>query len=194
MKKLFLFLFVVFLSLDVLSQNYTFQSSNYYVSKQSSIIRNIYDTVFTKEANKFDNAVYLELGGIGYLSLNYEMQFKSQDIISFSLGWNDLEVNELKGGDSNPFLLIHGMYLHIFGSGPSYFEIGIGASYGILDLRYFEYHTELKESESQHQINGMIGYRRQRNEGFLFRAGLTPMLTAGYIYPFIGLSFGYKFK
>ncbi|MDF1548142.1 MAG: hypothetical protein P1P88_10000, partial [Bacteroidales bacterium] len=65
------------------------------------------------------------------MSLNNEIQFKSQDIISFALGWNDLEVNISKSGDSYPFLLVHGMYLRIFGPGSSYFEIGIGATYGM---------------------------------------------------------------
>lgn len=177
--------------MEILSRDLTLQGNNDLDLKSNNIIEIQSDTVQLSETNKRGHAAYLELGGFGYLSVNYELQFKLRNIISFALGWNDLEVKESKGGDSNPFLGVRGMYLHLFGSGPSYFEIGIGAAYGLLDLKYFEIHNEVRESKSS--LNGVIGYRRQGNEGFLFRAGFTPVVTNGSIYPLIGLSFGYKF-
>ena len=193
MKNLYLIFFIVTLSFDAISQNYFQQSDNYFASTHPGKIVVKNDTALIKEKNEIGNAFYLELGGMGYLSANYEFALTRNSKVSAALGWNDMEVKESKGGDSNPFLLVRGMYLHLFGKGPSYFELGIGCSYALVDLRYFEIHRELRDSEWQLMINGMIGYRRQIKDGFLFRAGLTPLVANDWIYPFFGLSFGYSF-
>jgi len=57
MKKLFLLIFIVFQSINVLSQNYTFQTNAYFVSKLQSIKEIQCDTLKLNGTNKFGNAL-----------------------------------------------------------------------------------------------------------------------------------------
>jgi len=196
MKKIQFFIFALFLSSGVLSQDYFSMLDNKFFSLHHYHNREALpaDTVQQRDKNELGSAFFLELIGRGYMSLNFEYQLIPKNRLSFGLGWNDMEVNATKGGDAYPFLLLHGLYTYIAGKGPSYFEIGLGATYAFFDIRNFEFHNEFAKGESPFSLNGVVGYRRQIKEGFLFRAGFTPLLQIpGFdFWPLIGLSFGYS--
>ena len=77
------------------------------------------------------------------------------------------------------------MYYSLFGNEPSFFEIGAGMSVSL--NREWEY------IKTPMDLHGVIGYRRQKENGFLFRAGFTPFIQLPDEFcPLIGFSFGYS--
>ena len=129
-------------------------------------------------------AVYFELIGKGIFSPNIDFRIKNNH--RFSIGITLLEYGVGEDGDATKQYLSPGiMYYYIIGVGPSYFETGVGVSTSpCWNEDYYE---------SPISLHGVIGYRHQKKDGFLFRAGFTPFYRVnGVFFPLIGLSFGYS--
>jgi len=137
-------------------------------------------------------AAFIEIAGRGYFSLNYEFRLIRSHRLSLGLGWNDMEVNlSAEEHDTHPYLILCAQYAYLFGRGPSYFELGGGFSYAFLDMSEFSIPGDTYEEPFA--ITGVIGYRRQVPNGFLFRVGFTPGFSPpDDFFPLIGLSFGYS--
>lgn len=153
------------------------------------------DDIILEDEGHYGPAVYIELAGRGYLSLNYEFPVLDKSRLSFGLAWNDMEVNipdEMH--ESFPFLLATCMYSRLFSNEPSFFELGVGGTYAFLDLQHLEIPGDLYENEDALGIGAFIGYRYQSPKGFLFRVGFMPSLSipSSDFWPLGGLSFGYS--
>jgi len=140
-------------------------------------------------------AAYFEFLGRGYYSLNFEMPVGLGNRLSFGISMNDMEVNISDDEhDSFSCLIAMGMFSHLFGKGPHYFELGAGLSYTFLDIQNWQFPVDLHESEDPFALNGFAGYRYQGKKGFLFRIGFTPLITIpqGNLWPLGGISAGYS--
>jgi len=144
-------------------------------------------TLFPLTANGKDGnpgtAVYLELIGKGFFSPNIDFRINNKH--RFSIGLTLLEYG-VGDGDATKLYLSPGiMYYFVNGDGPSFFEVGAGVS------TTSRWNKDYRES--RFSLHGVIGYRYQRKDGFLFRAGFTPFYRVnGVFFPLIGLSFGYS--
>lgn len=159
------------------------------------------DTVIRK------NAIYLELAGRGYFSLNYERGWGNRFAhrVSGGFGWNhhetlfspeEIEMYQLEGDhEVLPYLSFFAQYSHLFGKKRSKFELGAGTVITFLDLARFRLASHLYETESYVNIYPVIGYRFEGDKGFLFKFTFNPLiqLPQGYFWPIPGISFGYKF-
>lgn len=123
-------------------------------------------------------AVFVELLGKGFLSLNID--FRRKESYAITIGFQPMEV-----------LMPEIIYYH-FGGERHRFELGGGFSAGLNN----------KLEMSGVLIHGVIGYRSQKKNGLFFRAGLTPLYVIFFdkdnensnkLYPFVGLSWGYSF-
>jgi len=136
------------------------------------------------------NSIYLELMGSGGLySLNYDRMFTPN--IGGRIGFSYFSFTS-----DNFFFPSVDMYMfpislnYFAGEGNSKFEIGSGVTIVTGTADWFG----VKGSGSA--IAGIfnIGYRYQQSEGgFLFRIGLTPILSSTGIHPWGGLSIGTAF-
>lgn len=140
------------------------------------------------KAQTHGNNVYVELGGPGVASVNYDMRFqKKEDGLGFRAGIGGFSID----GSSALFVPLGLNYL-ISKDQKNYFEFGGGI-------------TIVSANESSHygdenDFNATFGhlyfgYRRQpKKGGFLFRAGVVPIFGKGFFFPFYaGVSCGYKF-
>ncbi len=148
------------------------------------------------------HAVYVELIGNGLLySLNYEYRFNEQwnARVGASLVPVDTrtppttpdEFIAYVDQDLDPAVLMPLLINRLFGSGRHQLEIGAGA------LLVFAPENQTLESDfligGRMLVTGVVGYRYQHERGFLFRAGLTPAVTASSLGTLAGISFGYAF-
>ena len=119
-------------------------------------------------------AFYLEMGGKFFSSLNIDFGINESN--RFSLGVSPVY------GDIVPSII----YYHLGGK-KSRFELGCGIGYIIILTEEVE-HEEFKDIT----LHGVIGYRYQKKNGFIFRAGFTPIFFFDKFIPWIGISFGYS--
>ena len=135
-------------------------------------------------------SLFVEFGGKGYYSINFDFSLKDNHRLGFGITELDYSYfDKSKGQVESSFFSPGVMYYYLNGKGPSYFELGggISASYRVdLDYSY----------DSQDHIlslHGVVGYRYQKPKGFLFRAGFTPFYRPNvWILPLIGISAGYS--
>lgn len=121
-------------------------------------------------------ALFAELGGKGWLSLNVDYRIK--ETFSISAGIAGIE----EGIAPN----VMGYY---FGGKRRRFETGGGLSLNFSNGGPYNVF-----------VHGVVGYRLQKKKGLLFRAGFTPMVVlplteegnAAFI-PWLGISLGYCF-
>ncbi|MBN1158495.1 MAG: hypothetical protein JXA61_03875 [Bacteroidales bacterium] len=139
---------------------------------------------------------YIELGGKGYCSANIDFRLKQNHRVSLFLSVNDYVVWDISENSSETKKLSTAgfMYNYIKGKSKSFFELGIGISTSVrLDLKYDEM-PDTGYKGSPLNIHGFIGYRYQKPNGLLFRAGLTPLYNLGnFPLPILGISIGYSF-
>lgn len=132
-------------------------------------------------------AVYFELLGKGFFSSNID--FRIKDNHRFSIGITLLEYGGEKEKNEiwpeEKYFLSPGiMYYFITGVGPRYFEVGAGVNISPWNIDYYE---------SRFTLHSVIGYRYQKKDGKLFRAGFTPLYRVnGEFFPLFGFSFGYS--
>ncbi|MBN1293370.1 MAG: hypothetical protein JXB48_16135, partial [Candidatus Latescibacteria bacterium] len=141
--------------------------------------------LFAQEQDSYPGtAVYFELIGKGWFSPNIDFRIKDNHRFSIGLTLLEYEVGE-NGNETKDYFSPSIMYYLITGDGPSYFEVGAGAS---ATSRWNEDYNESRIS-----LHGGIGYRHQKKDGFLYRVGFTPFYRVnGVFFPLFGLSFGYS--
>lgn len=130
-------------------------------------------------------AVYVELGGPGLASINYDMRFaKRDDGLGFRVGLGGFSID----GESVVFFPAGLNYL-LTKDKRNYFEIGGGATFVAASSDY----TDDTFSTTFGHLS--FGYRLQpRDGGFLFRAAVVPIFNSeGFIPYYAGVAFGYKF-
>ncbi len=113
-------------------------------------------------------AFYLELGGKLFYSVNIDFRINKSNRFGFG-------IQPVYG------IIPNVMYYHLRG-GNAKFEIGGGLSV---------IHSG-SEKFTGVLIHGVIGYRYQKKNGLLFRAGFTPVIHSGGFLPWIGVSIGYS--
>jgi hypothetical protein len=154
---------------------------------------------FTVNGQKSAKAVYVELGGAGLASVNFDMRLqKKEDGLGFRVGVGGFSIESDYGyGSSKSSIVTVPMGLtYLLGKDQrNYFEIGAGATL-VFESEKDNYNN-VEETENFSSTFGHLhfGYRLQPvNGGFLFRAGITPVFGDGFFIPyFAGISFGYKF-
>ena len=133
-------------------------------------------------------AVYAELWGKGLIfSVNYDRRFsKRLDGLGFSVGAGYLKVDGV-----GLFSLPVGLN-YLLGKNGKYLELGAGASYFSATISDID-----NASDHGSTVIGTmtIGYRSQPvNGGFMFRAGLNPIIFKNNFIPYWPyISFGYNF-
>ncbi|WP_304235419.1 hypothetical protein [Jiulongibacter sediminis] len=135
-------------------------------------------------------AIYLELGGKGFMSGNFEVPLNSRNRLNLGLTLLDNEFEKEADEEDYPNLVLPTpgvMYFHLSGRGPHYFESGLGLSVSPVFWRKFS------ENDSPLSLHGSLGYRYQKADHFLFRAGFTPFYRVKWAFlPLIGVSLGYS--
>lgn len=133
-------------------------------------------------------AVYAELGGKGFFSVNADFPITLNHRFSFGLTQLDYDIEEYENFQVGPGGALTGslMYYYLVGKEKSFFELGTGFSlYHRLGVDYY--------NDSPLTIHGVIGYRYQKKDGLLFRAGFTPFIRVNSLFlPLIGISLGYS--
>ncbi|WP_262248964.1 hypothetical protein [Parapedobacter soli] len=147
------------------------------------------------EPGKRATSFYVELGGPGFISANYDFRFgETRNGIGarFGIGYFSM--------DDESYLTVPVQLNYLLGKDGNYFEMGIGASYvryAYDDYSWLGGETEQVKHVTENQVMGSLifGYRRQpRDGGFTFRAGLSPILIDGNFIPYLPyMSFGYSF-
>ena len=130
-------------------------------------------------------AVYLELGGPGLISVNYDMRLqKSPDGFGFRAGFGGYSINQ-----SRLVLVPLGFNYITSKNNRDYFEAGAGGT--IVSNSAGSGDGPFKSSFGF--LN--LGYRKQPAEGgYFFRASLVPVFGRGFFWPYYaGVSFGYTF-
>lgn len=157
---------------------------------------NAQENPHTFEAGPRAKTVFVEIGGPGFISANYDFRFaEARNAWGMRAGLGYFAVE----GES--FFTIPLQVNYLLGRGGNYFEMGAGASF--LNLGYTEFSYDgwgsliREEKVNDTQIMGSMtfGYRKQPVDGgFNFRAGLSPVFWKGNFIPYLGyLSFGYSF-
>ena len=124
---------------------------------------------------KPSTSIYFEFGGKGVYSLNVD--FRKKEVQAISIGIQYFEA-------------VWPSVMYYYFSGKRYrFETGLGFSGIITD-----------NGLQGLSLNGVIGYRYQKKNDLIFRAGFTPLFLisltgegSNKFLPFIGLSLGYSF-
>lgn len=124
--------------------------------------------------NESGTAFFFEMGGKWFYSANIDFSINKSN--RYSLGVSPVY------GDIVPTV----MYYHLGGK-KSRFEIGCGIGYVIILTEDVE-HEDFKGIT----FHGVIGYRYQKKNGLLFRAGFTPLIFSDVFLPLVGISFGYS--
>jgi hypothetical protein len=161
-------------------------------------------------------SLFLELGGSGLAySFNYDFRFDSTRIDSWGMrvgaGGYGIE------GDS--FFSVPVLVNKLYGKGPHYFELGIGATlFGYTNERYTYCANGFYDANGMYVCNDVvvnndynfilpvdgnpslmgtmnIGYRKVPVDGgFTWRVNLTPIFNNNGFWPlFAGVGFGYAF-
>ncbi len=140
------------------------------------------------------NSVFLELLGNGGLyTLNYDHKFF--DHVSARLGLEYISLSGDDGGtgtdDRVTIFLAPIMVNYLVGNGNSRLELGAGTYLGGFSG---DVENEVVDGIGGGGFTGTIGYRLQpRDGGFLFRVGITPIISAAGAQLWGGLSLGGTF-
>ncbi len=143
-------------------------------------------------ANAQAKSVYVELGGAGLASVNYDMRLqKKDDGLGFKVGVGGFKVD----GTSALFVPVGLNYL-LGKDGRNFFELGLGITFVSIKESYTYSGGTIDDGNFSTTFgHAFFGYRLQpKDGGFLFRAGVTPIFSKdGFIPYWAGVSFGYKF-
>ena len=132
-------------------------------------------------------SVYVELGGPGLASFNYDTRFTHrQDGIGGRIGIGGFKIDDVTA----VFIPVGVNYL-IGKNNRDYFEIGAGATFVNVKDSYNSGDDAFRSTFGHLSF----GYRLQpANGGFLFRAAIVPVFGDGEFIPYYaGIAFGYKF-
>ena len=147
------------------------------------------------------NAIYVELfGNGGVASINYGRTIAPH--LELRAGWGEWSTEESTDFNAlrKKFNVFPIMLQNVRGQGTHHLELGLGLLLGRLSEEYGTTTGTETTTTTIGDVEGLIGYRRQRPRGgFVFRAGLTPEYAFAGDYPsdgaFLsaGLSFGWAF-
>jgi hypothetical protein len=147
-------------------------------------------------AQKAAKSIFVELGGPGLASLNYDMRLQNkEDGLGFRVGIGGFSVKEQFGTDAQRtgLLTVPVALNYLLGKDKrNYFEMGVGFTYVSLTTKGQAFEKDQFSTSFGHLH---FGYRLQpQNGGFTFRAGITPVFNSnGFVPYYASLSFGYKF-
>jgi len=133
-------------------------------------------------------SLYSEFLGKGFFSINADFSINFNHRFSFGLTWLDYDFMDYEnyhvGKNGAPTAGL--MYYYLIGKKTSFLELGGGFSlYHRIDLDY--------DNDSPLSLHGVIGYRYQKKNGLLIRAGFTPFYRPRvWFLPLLGVSFGYS--
>lgn len=136
---------------------------------------------------KAAKAAYVEIGGPGLASANFDMRFaNTEDGAGFRLGVGGFSVDGI-----SIITVPVGLNYLIGKDKRNYFEAGAGFTYVNLSTKNKGTSKSFKSSFG----NVTLGYRfAPARGGFFFKAELTPVFGDGFFKPLYGgLGFGYKF-
>ncbi|HMG68894.1 MAG TPA: hypothetical protein VK588_14450 [Chitinophagaceae bacterium] len=131
-------------------------------------------------------AAYVEIGGPGLASANFDMRFANKEGgAGFRVGVGAFPVN-----GATVVTVPLGLNYLIGKNNKSYFEVGAGFTY--LKISAKNHGTSKNFTSSFGNVT--LGYRyAPAKGGFFFKAEVTPIFGSGFFLPFAGLGFGYKF-
>lgn len=132
-------------------------------------------------------AIFVEVGGPGLASFNYDMRFqKKDDGLGFRVGLGGFKID-----DVGLLTIPVGLNYLLGKDEKNYFELGAGFTYVSYKDTFFD--EEETFSGSFGHLN--FGYRMApKNGGFFFRAAINPIFGEGGFLPYYGgIAFGYKF-
>lgn len=156
----------------------------------SAVILNLFIYVFAN-AQQSAKIMFVELGGPGLASVNYDMRFtKSEKGIGGRIGVGYFGVNDGYSKVGVTTIPIGINYL-LSKNEKNYFEVGGG--FTPVFLKEKDQNSSDRFSTSFGHLN--FGYRLQpKDGGFVFRASINPIFNSVGFLPFYGgVSFGYKF-
>lgn len=133
-------------------------------------------------------AVFVEIGGPGLASFNYDMRLTNRDDgIGGRVGIGGFRIDDVTA----VFVPVGVNYL-LGKNHRDYFELGGGATFVNIKDSYGNSSDDVFRSTFGHLV---FGYRLQpANGGFLFKASIVPIFGKGFFVPyFAGVGFGYKF-
>ena len=134
-------------------------------------------------------ALYLELGGKGFISANVDLSLGAKNRLTVALTMLDHEFAKEPTAENYPTKTLPTpglMYFHLFGQQKHYFETGLGFSISPVFWKAYS------EKDSALTLHGNLGYRYQASRKFFFRAGFTPFYRVRWAFlPLVGVSFGY---
>ncbi|MCD4745671.1 MAG: hypothetical protein K8R58_05180 [Bacteroidales bacterium] len=175
---------IVFISLTLFLTNQLYGQDIYEINPNLSTLSQQIDTV----NDQLGIAVYPELLGKGFYSLNVDFPIKANHRFSVGLTALDYDIEEYEnfqvgeGGALTAGL----MYYYLKGKRRSFLELGVGVS--LFHRLGVDYHND-----SPISLHGVIGYRYQKKDGLLFRVGFTPFLRVNnWFLPLVGISLGYS--
>jgi hypothetical protein len=164
----------------------------------------LFSCYFSSNAQTAAKSAYVELGGPGLASINYEMRLmKKEDGIGIRVGVGGFSIrSEYSNGYSTStektsvlFLPLELNYL-LGKDQKNYFEVGAGFTFLSARSKFSEQgYSDENDTFNSDFGHLYFGYRRQpKDGGFLFRAGICPVFGKGFFIPYYaGVSFGYKF-
>ncbi len=141
------------------------------------------------QAQTAAKSAYVELGGPGLASINYDTRFsKTEGGLGGRIGIGGFSV-----AGAGVLTVPVGLNYLIGKDRKNYFEIGAGYTYAHLSAGSDAIFGDANTSASFGHLS--FGYRLQpANGGFTFRAAVVPVFGKGYFIPYyFGISFGYKF-
>lgn len=148
--------------------------------------------IITTGFSQAAKSVYVELGGPGLASANFDMRLTNkEDGPGFRIGIGGLSIgSSYSGGGTRVLTLPFGLTWLLGKDQKNYFELGAGITPVFSKQNY-----NSKDEFTNTFGHLYFGYRLQPVKGgFLFRAGITPVFGKGYFIPYYaGISFGYKF-
>lgn len=136
------------------------------------------------------NVAYFELGGNGIIpTFNYERQLSER--LFGRVGFSFVFGESSAGDDDLTFVFPVAVNYLTHPAGNHHFEAGAGLTLITGDAQ--DLWEENDEEISNLVVTSNLGYRFQKpGRGFVFRAGLTPILHDGELAPWAGLSAGYR--
>lgn len=162
-------------------------------------------------------AIYVELGGVGLpYSFNYDFRFNKEKVDSWGMrvGFGGYSI------DRESFYSLPVMVNKLYGKGPHYFEVGIGATFLAFNSEPYSYqncYTDVNgnyvcdtfqdqpsentnfilEIDGSPSVMGVLnfGYRRVPTDGgFMWKVNLNPIFNNNGFWPlYAGVGFGYAF-
>jgi hypothetical protein len=132
-------------------------------------------------------AAYVEIGGPGLLSVNYDMRFASKENgAGFRVGVGAFSVNS-----ASVVTVPLGLNYLIGKDKKNYFEVGAGFTY----LSVSEKNKKTSKTFKSSFGDVTLGYRlAPAKGGFFFKAEITPVFGDGFFIPYFGgIGLGYKF-